>query len=306
MRYSLIDLHADTASEALDKNEGFYKNSLHLDLEKMNACHTQFFAAFISPKYSDAPMERAILIIKKIKSEILKNNKRLVLCKSFEDYLKNAGKARAFLSLEGGEPISDKEALLKLYNEGVRLIAPCWNYKNRLCTGVLEGENSGVSDFGKEIFSEMNRLGIIIDVSHMNDKSFWDTMKISKKPVIASHSNSRSVCFNKRNLTDEQFLAIKKCGGVVGINFYPRFLKNDGEAKIEDIIEHIEHFLSLGGEENIVIGADFDGVDSLPKGIFSASDTYLLFDAMLRQGYSEELVRKISCTNMEGFLKENL
>ena len=214
---------------------------------------------------------------------------------------------RAFLSLEGGEAIENKEALLELYDEGVRLIALSWNYKNKICAGVLEQDESlGVTDFGKEIISLMNNLGIIIDVSHLNDKSFWDVLALSKKPVIASHSNARAVCSNRRNLSDEQFLAIKRSGGVVGINFYPDFLRNDGNASIEDIIKHIEHFLALGGEDFLSIGADFDGVSYLPQNIRGAEDMYMLFEEMLKCGYKEDVIKKISYTNMERFLKENL
>lgn len=308
MKYSLIDLHCDTGSVALDKNEGFYKNSLQIDLEKMKDYnYTQFFAAFIAPEYKETAMARAMEIIKKTKSEILKSSGRMALCKNYKDYCQNEGKIRAFLSLEGGEPIGSEEALLRLYDEGVRLVALSWNYKNQICAGVLEeDETLGVTEFGKEIIALMNKLGIIIDVSHLNDKSFWDVLELSKKPVIASHSNSRTICPNKRNLTDEQFLAIKRSGGIVGINFYPYFLTEEKNASVEDIIRHIEHFLALGGEDFLGIGADFDGVSCLPRNICGAEDVSKLFDEMLKYGYKEEIIKKISCTNMERFLKENL
>lgn len=307
MKYSLIDTHCDTASEALDKNAGFFGNTLHIDLAKMKDIeYTQFFAAYIAPEYKDTAMKRVLEIIRKVKSETAKNNK-ISLCKSYDDYLKNKGKIKAFLSLEGGEAITDKKALLTLYKEGIRMAALTWNYSNHLAAGVLEAdENKGLTPFGREIVTEMNRLGILIDVSHLNDKSFWDIISLSKIPVVASHSNSRAVCNNRRNLTDEQFTAIKNSGGIVGINFYPKFLCESGKAEIKDIIAHIEHFLSLGGENNICMGADFDGVDILPENINGIWDIGKLFDEMLRLGYSETLIKKLSYTNMEGILKENL
>lgn len=308
MKYSLIDTHCDTASEALDKGVGFCGGGLHVDLDKMRGVrYTQFFAAYIAPQYSGTAFGRACAIINKVKSEAERSCGRMALCKSFEDYEKNASKVRAFLSLEGGEAIEDIDALGKLYDEGVRFAALTWNFSNRIASGVLEpDEKRGLTDFGRDVVSEMNRLGMIIDVSHLNDKSFWDIIEESKKPVIASHSNARAVCKNKRNLTDEQFFAIKEKGGFVGINFYPAFLSDKPGAGIDDVIRHIDHFLSLGGEDNIGIGADFDGVDCLPRGVTGVHDVCRVFDEMLRRGYGEELVNKISYTNMERILKENL
>lgn len=308
MKYSLIDCHCDTASEALDKNVGFYNNGLHVDLAKVNDLeYTQFFAAFIHPEFKASAMERATAIINKLKNEISEISEKTAFCLSYKDYEKNKGKIRVFLSLEGGEPITDKASLLKLYEEGVRMATLTWNYSNHLAAGVLEkDEKKGLTSFGREIAEEMNRLGIIIDVSHLNDKSFWDIIEISKKPIIASHSNSRSICKNPRNLTDEQFLAIKNKGGAVGINFYPLFLSDNGDAAISDIIRHTEHFLSLGGENNICIGSDSDGIDFLPQGMIGIWDIDKLFNEMLRLGYSENLVKNISYTNMERILHEIL
>ena len=135
---------------------------------------------------------------------------------------------------------------------------------------------------------------------------FWDVIEVSEKTVIASHSDSRTICNNKRNLTDEQFLAIKKCGGVTGINLYPLFLSGDKKATICDVIKHIEHFLGLGGEDNISLGADFDGIDFMPENIEGVQDLYKLFEEMLKLGYSENIINKLSCTNMERILQENL
>ena len=306
MRYSLIDTHCDTMEKAFDQNGSFFKNSFHVDLDKCSFSeYTQFFAAFIDPIYKDRAYERATDLIGKFKAEIKKSNGKIAFCRSFADYLENKGKIRAFLSLEGGEAIEDLTALHHFYNEGVRLIALTWNYKNHLAGGVLD-EDKGITSLGKSVIKEMNRLGVILDVSHLNDRSFWNVIEISEKPVIASHSNSRKICNHPRNLTDEQFAAIKEKGGYVGINLYPIFLNDTGNAEISNIISHIEHFLSLGGENNIGIGADFDGVEFLPQGISGFWDIYKIFDEMLSLGYSEELVNKISHTNMERILQENL
>ena len=305
MIYSLIDCHADTASVALDENVGFFNNGLHVDMNKINVDYTQFFAAFIAPEYKDCALERTMSIIKKLKNEIAKNQGKIVFCKSYKDYCENSGKVRAFLSVEGLEAVDDINVLEDFYNEGVRMATLTWNYSNQLAGGV-EDAKKGITSFGKNVIKKMNDLGIIPDVSHLNDRSFWDVMEESKKTVIASHSNSRKICDNKRNLTDEQFLAIKNNGGVVGINLYPLFLSGRKEAKNSDIMKHIEHFLSLGGEDNICMGCDFDGVEILPEGINGIGDIYKLFDEMKRKGYNDDLINKLSCTNMERILQENL
>lgn len=306
MKYSLIDTHCDTASAALDLGVGFFENGLHIDLAKLGGKrYTQFFAAFIDPEYRLSAKKRADSIIEKVKSEAAKSGGKIAFCKSFADYEKNTDKICAFLSLEGGEAIQTLADLLDLYEQGVRMATLTWNFSNHLAGGVSEQE-TGLSDFGAKVIAEMNKIGMILDVSHLNDKSFYDVAEVCKKPFIASHSNSRSVCKNMRNLTDDQFLRIKESGGRVGINLYPKFLSDSEGAGISDIIKHIEHFLSLGGEDIIGIGADFDGVECLPCKITGVCDMDRLFDEMLRLGYKEELVNKISYTNMERFLQENL
>lgn len=308
MIYSLIDSHCDTVTKALDNHVNLFNNGFHVDLAKVGDLdYTQFFAVFISPEYKNSARKRAMGGINKLKSEIYTHYDRVAFCVSYNDYLENKGKIRAFLSLEGGEPITCIGDLEVLYREGIRMATLTWNFSNQLGAGVLEEDKSkGLTKLGRDIIREMNRLGIIVDVSHLNDKSFWDVMEITARPVVASHSNSRTICSNPRNLTDEQFKAVMNTGGVVGINLYPVFLADSGEASIDGIIKHIEYFLSLGGENNIGIGADFDGIEKTPEEIAGIQDMYKLFDRMLSLGYSENLIKKLSCTNMERILQEIL
>jgi membrane dipeptidase len=145
----------------------------------------------------------------------------------------------------------------------------------------------------------MNKLGMLIDVSHLNEKSFYDIAELTKMPIIATHSCSAYACEHPRNLTDRQFKIIKQSGGCVGVNFYPPFLTKKSKCTIDDIVRHIDRFMELGGEDNIGIGADFDGVSCLPEGINGVEDTYKVLDALLKHGYSEEQVQKISHGNFE-------
>lgn len=292
----IFDAHADTISEIFDRNKNLWENDLHIDARRMSAYeeYTQVFAVFISPEHKNRGMDRACELIKRAKEEMASCG--ITLCKSYRDWEEAHTKVKGFLSLEGGEPIRKLSDVKKLYNLGVRMIAPTWNFRNKIACGVLEEKDTGLSAFGRQVIREMERLGIICDVSHLSEKSFWDIAGISKKPLIASHSNSFSVKNHRRNLTDRQFVAIKDTGGCVGINFYPPFLGD----KIEDAVLHIDRFLSLGGEDNIGLGSDFDGVDALPLKMAGCQDMEG-FIKMLP--YSTQIREKIAYKNFLRVLK---
>lgn len=282
MNYSVFDAHCDTLCELLDNGKSIEKNNFHIDRERMNKYnnYTQVFACWIAPEYAECAMERFIRL-----ADVF--------------YRQSTG---GILSVEGAEMITSTASLRMLYRMGVRIIALTWNYKNNLASGVLD--KGGLTELGAKIIKEMNRLGIFLDVSHLNDQSFYDAVKEVDLPILATHSNSRQICNHPRNLTDDMFLKIKNSGGVCGINFFPPFVKESGKPGIDDIIKHIDHFISLGGEDNIGIGADFDGVDGmLPEGINGCEDLYKVFDRLLQIGYKEEQVEKISHRNFERVLK---
>jgi membrane dipeptidase len=137
---------------------------------------------------------------------------------------------------------------------------------------------------------------VIVDLSHISERAFWDTAEIAQKPVIAGHSNSASVFPHARNLTDDQFRFLVRCGGVAGINLYAGFLAHD--AGIDDVVRHIEHFMSLDGEKTVALGGDFDGCDTLPRGINGIQDIPRLYETLLRLGYPEQVVKDIFYNNM--------
>ena len=149
----------------------------------------------------------------------------------------------------------------------------------------------------------MNSLGMIADLSHSSDSTFWDVIKITEKPLLVSHSNSRVLCNHPRNITDEMFFALMENGGVLGINFYPTFLENEPKkASLKSIFKHIEHFLELGGENHIGFGSDFDGVDALPQEIRDISSFSVILEEMERRNYPKELIEKLFYQNMMGML----
>ncbi|MBQ7794341.1 MAG: dipeptidase [Clostridia bacterium] len=298
-----IDAHCDTASVLLDSKKVLKKNDLHLDLTRMPKGYTQIFAAFIDPKYHGTPMERAEAIINKLKAEIEKKTNKIELCLDNDMRLEAlaSGNSAAFISLEGGEPIKCVEDVGRLYDMGVRIVSLTWNGKNQLAGGV--DSDGRVTELGRKVIEEFCKKGIIVDVSHLNEQSFWDVMRVTSWPVIATHSCSKSVFNHKRNLTDEQFSAIVSRGGVVGINFYPKFLNGRKKAYIKNIIKHIDHFLKLGGENHIGLGSDFDGVDCLPQDLCGVEGMHTLKEAFKEHGYSDELIEKICCGNFERILR---
>ncbi|MCI5604940.1 MAG: dipeptidase, partial [Clostridia bacterium] len=281
MKYSVFDAHCDTLCYMHDLRKNINRNNCHVDMERMERykSYTQVFACFIDPVYKSCALERCLNLIDTFHNNLPKG---------------------AILSIESGEPITNLGVLRNLHRLGVRIIALTWNFSNHIAAGADEiDEMRGLTRFGRQVVKEMNRLGIFADVSHLNDKSFYDVAECAGLPLIATHSNSRRVCNHRRNLTDNQFRIICRTGGCVGINFYPKFLNDRNSADIDDIIRHIEHFMELGGENHIGIGADFDGVDYLPDGINGCEDTYKVFDRLLQLNYSEEQVEKISHKNFE-------
>ena len=228
--------------------------------------------------------------------------------------------AALLLAIEGGECI-DRDSvsaeaagcegqyrfdrLHDLFDRGVRLITLTWNTPNAMCdTHISPRDPAGLTPFGRAAVAEMNRLGIMIDLSHISDRGFWDVTEITRRPAVASHSDARAVCANSRNLTDDMFRALIKNGGVAGINFCTSFL--GGSADLDRIIEHIEHFAGLGGVDNVGIGSDFDGIEVLPGGIDGAESLYKIIDRLLRMGYTEAQVRGIASDNFRRAFREVL
>lgn len=289
----IFDAHCDTITKIYSKKQEFSKNSLHIDLERMKKYEgfTQVFAVFTAPENRENAKEYENALIDLFYDRMQKSG--VAICRNYSDFVSAKSPQKAFLSIEGAEGITETGDVLRLKNRGAFMIAPTWNFKNRLACGAMEKVDTGLSELGKQVIAEMDRLGIILDVSHMSEKSFYDAAELFKKPICASHSDSKAVTDHPRNLTDEQFLIIKKSGGVVGINLYPTFLGNS-------IAAHIDRFLSLGGEDNIGLGCDFDGVDALPDGISGVEDLENLIKSL---PYSTEIRRKIAENNFLRVLK---
>ena len=178
-----------------------------------------------------------------------------------------------------------------------------WNGRNEIGDGAGVEKPKGITQFGKQVIDEMEKNNIIVDISHASENLFYDVAEISKRPFIATHSNSYNVTKHKRNLTDEQFKVLISQGGITGINFYKVFLNNNPDKATKfDILKHVEHFMALGGENNISIGSDFDGCE-LPKDIKGGSSMCEIYEMFLMHNYNEGIIRKIFYENALNFFE---
>ncbi|MDO4546816.1 MAG: membrane dipeptidase [Clostridia bacterium] len=203
------------------------------------------------------------------------------------------------LSVEGGEALGgDINELFALAREGVRMIALCWNYENEIGFPGVLSSNEPLKGFGRELISEMDKLGILTDVSHLNDAGFFDAAARTKLPLVASHSNLRSITNASRNLTPEQVKVIVEKRGFIGVNFYSKFLASGRRATLDDVIRHIDGMCELGACDNLGFGSDFDGIDEWPEGLDNPSRFPVLIDLLAKRGYTQK--------QLEGFAGMNL
>jgi len=209
------------------------------------------------------------------------------------------GKIAAIIGIESGQAIEDKIDLLKaFYDLGVRIMTITWKSNNWADASQQKAIHNGLTEFGRSVIREMNRLGMMIDVSHASDKTTLDVLDISSDPVIASHSCARAICNHPRNLSDSLIKGISKLGGAICVNFYSLFLDKGFRAKsvsvsFEKIIDHICHIIKIGGIDSVGLGSDFDGMNFPPKGLEDVSKMPKITESLLKKGYLEEEISKI-------------
>lgn len=298
----IFDCHCDTAQYLLDEKVSLCRNQRHLDLERMEEYdgYIQVFAAFIDQKnITVSPMKRCMDLLTKLRQEIEKSG-RMILIRDQNDLLRaSQGEGcGAILSIEGGEALEGNLAHLELYYRmGVRLITLTWNYANELADGIIEERGGGLTDFGKKAVSAMEKMGILIDVSHLSVQGFWDVAQMAKKPFMASHSCVKSLCRHPRNLDDDQIAFLVQHHGGMGINFYPLFLTEQEECRIDHLLDHMEYVMAMGGKHILGLGSDFDGVSFLPEGICGAESLAEIVFAMKKRGWSKEVQHAICFEN---------
>lgn len=322
MNIPVFDAHCDTIYRVWQNGGGLRCNSYHIDLERAKRFtpYAQVFAVFGRPvsgipvDYSkDWSVEQVTdcgtRLLSLLLAQLRSNADIITLCRSAEEARQAAqmGKMAAFIAVEGAELIGcDLSALAGAYSQGVRLINLCWNYDNALCCAANGPAQGGLTRLGREYVAYMQKIGVVVDLSHASERSFWETAEISVRPIIAGHSNSKKICDNPRNLTDDQYLEIIRQGGVAGLNLCPEFLNARGRAGIDDVIRHAEHFLELGGEKALCLGGDLDGIDSAPVGISGLESYEIIYEAMLRQNWKEDIIRDIFYNNLLDVLERAL
>lgn len=313
MNFPVFDLHCDTAlsllGKRLDQAGSLRRNSGMVDLERAAALpgYAQCFACFTTPDmekwYHKSPETVFELELASILREIEKNQDMIRLAYSAEDIVKNAdaGLMSAVLTIEGTAGFGfDPQLLEDLYKIGFRITTLGWNEEN--CLAGSHITSGGLTDMGREFVRQAQKLGMLIDVSHISDQAFWDILDITQAPLLATHSNSRQVCHNSRNLTDDMFLQICKTGGVVGFNLYSDFVGAD--ADLDSAADHFLHFMELDPDgKHLALGGDLDGCDSLPSGFEGVQDYPLLAQKLLQRGLEEHTVRDIFWNNALGVMK---
>ena len=302
----LFDLHCDTAFECSGRLGGvdIKKGAHHISLERGRFLNKwrQVFAVFMPDEYRG---DEAIRHYGRVRDYIYMQEKlfpgEFRIVRSAADFRAADVKCRAVISVEGGSALAgDIARVKKLYDDGVRLITLTWNDSNELGDGIRAEKGRGLTGFGREVVREMNRLGMAVDVSHLSDAGFCDVAEICEAPFIASHSNARALCGNARNLTDGMIGIINSRGGLIGLNFCVSFLRDDGKATMTDILRHAEYFLSLGCQDSLCMGSDFDGTD-IPLDMTGVESMGELYELFLRENYSEDLVRKIFSGNAQNY-----
>lgn len=300
-RHFIVDSHCDTPMKFTeDFDFSLRHNDVKVDLPKMTEGleDAVFMVAYLHQEARDeassqAATQKAIDILYQIAEQVKRMPEHIGIAYSAYNLeaLKKAGKKAIFLGIENGYAIGKDLANLSLFRSmGVTYVTLCHNGDNDICDSSRgNNEHNGLSDFGREAVREMNRLGIVVDISHAGDQTVSDVLEISSAPIIASHSSCRALCNHPRNLTDEQIRAIAQKGGVVQVCLYGPFLKESGEATIEDAVAHINHVVQITGIEHVGIGTDFDGDDTEQlTGCRAANELPRLTMELFRQGYSEE------------------
>lgn len=309
MNFPVFDLHCDTADGLIGFNSEdsspLRSNDLHIDLERASTLggYAQCFACFTTTGGKHNPVDIFEKKLAAIIREVEKNSDLIRIAYSAEDVESNQrnGLMSALLTIEGPAGFGFDPALLEdLHKVGFIISSLGWNEKNPLTGSHVTG--GGLTELGREYVRELQRLGMIVDVSHISDEGFWDIIDITDGPVIATHSNSRTVCDVSRNLTDDMFRAICSTDGVAGINLYADFVGKD--ASVDTLCDHVFHYLELDPEgKHISIGGDLDGCDVLPKGLRGIQDYAKISDRLLQRGLSEETIYNICWNNALEVLK---
>jgi membrane dipeptidase len=349
-----VDSHIDTVQRVLNGKEDISQRLArgHVDLPRLKQAGmvAPFFALWVPTYYKGAEAVRRTLELRDAMQSVLDAHPRqieLATTASEVERIARAGKVAAVLTLEGGHQIADNLAVLRVYHRlGIRSMTLTHFRNNNWADASTDRpQHGGLTDFGRQVVQEMNRLGMIVDVSHVSDKTFYDTLAVTTKPVIASHSSCRALSDVPRNMNDDLIRALARNRGVMGINFGAGFVNaRDGAAlrqrigqalatdprligraldqfaaadylkeysqmrpalaTLDDVVRHVVHAVKIAGVDHVGIGSDWDGINTVPRGLEDVSKMPALTAALLEHGFSEKDVRKILGGNFLRVLRE--
>lgn len=338
----IVDMHCDTIGRIFESGEELLQNSGHVDIEKLQRAGylLQNFALFINKGNTKTPFELAVKMAELYERELAKNRDKIAPVYTYEDIGKNEkeGKISALLTVEEGAVCQGEIAKLReLYKRGVRMLTLTWNYPNelgspnlRMPEAVREEKaaadmqawqqapdlytpdvGNGLTETGIEFVEEMERLGMIPDVSHLSDAGFYAVLSHTKKPFVASHSNAREICPVVRNMTDDMIRKLADRGGVIGLNFCEDFLTEMSESKrnaeniMEAMIQHANHIIKAGGIECLGLGSDFDGIAG-NRALPDASAMERLIWSFEKNGWSGRMLDAVLGENVLRVYREAL
>lgn len=319
----VVDAHSDVFCDVVRRRlrgETNVLSRLHVPAWRAGGVDVVVTTLYTEEEHKpDRALKRAVMMLGAALNDIAETPD-VALCKTMAelDAAQAAGRIAFVLAMEGGEPVQDGiESLRVFYELGVRIFGFTWNQRNLLAEGVGEERAAGgLTELGREMVAEANRLGILLDVSHLSVKSFWDMIEVSNAPIIASHSNAKALCGHRRNLDDDQIRALATKGGVIGINGVAAFITDDPkQASLETMLDHLDYIADLAGIEQVVLGPDF--VDYLrvgpgsereeridyPAGFENITKMPAVTAALLDRGYDESQVRGILGGNMLRLLR---
>lgn len=301
----LFDLHCDTLHRALRNKRMLAANDLCIDFARGKAYSPwiQTMAVWIPDECRGSAAVELFEHTKDLLLRELAGRTDILLCRNGGDICRvtEAGSCGVLLSVEGGAAAAGNlEQLRRLYSCGVRMMTLTWNGDNEIGGGVGGTPGKGLTVFGRQAVAEMERLGMILDLSHASQTLFYDVCCEVNGPIVASHSNAAAVCGHPRNLTDEQFAIICERGGLVGLNFCVDFINGKADASFEELFAHIEHFWALGGQDILALGSDFDGAD-LPSSLSGIERLGKFYEFILSKNIHETLVDKLFFGNAYNF-----
>ena len=304
----VIDGHCDSIGDQLENGRwlGERSDQGHIDLPRLRegGIDTQFFACYVpTPLQRHGAFTHAMDRLDQLLllEEHLPEQFTLVRCAEDIVRAKATGKIAGIAGLEGAEALDASiGALRQFYRLGVRNLGLAWNHRNAACDGVAESRtHGGLTEFGVKVVEECNRLGMLLDVSHLSPAGVDDVLTVSSQPILASHSNAHALCDHPRNLTNQQMEAIAARGGVIGVTFVNAFLNREqpDSTTIDDVVAHIEHMLGVVGADHVAIGSDFDGCTT-PTDLSDATRYPSLTQKLVERRHDPKVIRKILGENL--------